>query len=571
MGVAASQLFALMGREIDDEYTPARLEQARGLTDRCFGLLRIVKQLVKHHRVGAARFEGQCVNVALPQISLVEPSRRELGTCEPEHLGAAVDADSLFGRTAQQFEHPAGASAEIDKAAQRRRPEHLDNRGLDCAFRYVERANRIPLLGVGSEIGLGGRLAIGTDRSQMGNVGARPILVFRPGINRLENRPRTPFGSQPEKHPAALLAPHREACIGENPHMSRDTRLALAEHLRQLADRKLHCAEQPENAKTGRIGERAEDGKRDLHVGIGHKEIFICRQRPCFAGPMHATCAVSKENVMRPVAALAGLALLAGCATLPEDRGIERDRLEGFNRGMWAVNDAIDRAALKPATKAYRTVAPRPARRGLSRVLLNLAEPWSAINNLLQGKPKRAARNVGRFLVNATIGVGGLADHASGLGIAPADEDLGQTLASWGIESGPYLILPLLGPSSLRDGLGATAFFLADPYKLAVRNSGMSGTAQAGLTTFEIVNIRSDLIDSGVDAFLATSLDPYAATRSAFAQRRRAQIRDLENRPADEMTDDFPTDEFEVLDDYSDTETPEVNENSVENEKIRAQ
>lgn len=243
---------------------------------------------------------------------------------------------------------------------------------------------------------------------------------------------------------------------------------------------------------------------------------------------------MSKGKSVHYLTAVLTLALLGGCATLPEDRLAQRDPLEGFNRGMWKVNSSIDAVALKPATKVYRTVTPRPARRGISRVLLNLAEPFSAINNLLQGKPSRAARNIGRFLVNSTIGIGGLADHATGLGIAPADEDFGQTLARWGVNGGPYLVLPLLGPSTLRDGVGAITYFVTDPYHVAVRHTGLSQAERLGLTSFEFIDIRSDLIDSGVDAFLATSLDPYAAARSAFLQRRRAQIRDRENNPADE-------------------------------------
>ncbi len=235
---------------------------------------------------------------------------------------------------------------------------------------------------------------------------------------------------------------------------------------------------------------------------------------------------------MRIISATFCLLLLGGCATtLPEDRVAQRDPLEGFNRGMWKVNDAVDTVMLKPATKAYRTVTPKPARRGISRIFANLSEPFSAMNNLLQGKPKRAGRNLGRFLVNSTIGVGGLADHATGMGLAPADEDFGQTLARWGVGGGPYLVLPILGPSTLRDGFGATIYQVTDPHHIAVRSSSLSSTAKIGLTTGEIINIRSDLIDNGVDSFLETSLDPYAAARSAFLQRRHAQSRDAENAP----------------------------------------
>lgn len=235
------------------------------------------------------------------------------------------------------------------------------------------------------------------------------------------------------------------------------------------------------------------------------------------------------------------LLMLAGCATTPgEDRLAERDPLEGFNRGMWGVNRAIDKVAIKPVTTVYRTVSPRPARRGLSRIFANLSEPFSMINNILQGKPDRAVRNLERFVINTTIGVGGLADHATGLGVAPAPEDFGQTLAKWGANGGPYLVLPLLGPSTLRDGVGSGVAQLADPYRIGVRESGLSSNAQLGVNAGEIISTRSDLIESGADAFLDTSLDPYAAARSAYLQRRRAEIHDEEDGSLDDVaaTDD---------------------------------
>lgn len=224
------------------------------------------------------------------------------------------------------------------------------------------------------------------------------------------------------------------------------------------------------------------------------------------------------------------LLMLAGCATTPgEDRLAERDPLEGFNRGVWGFNRTLDTVALKPVTKAYRTVTPRPARRGVSRIFANLSEPFSMINNILQGKPDRAVRNLERFVINTTIGVGGLADHASGFGVAPANEDFGQTLASWGVNGGPYLVLPILGPSTLRDGVGSGVAQLADPYRVGLRNIGLTNTQQLGVTAGEVINTRSDLIESGADAFLDTSLDPYAAAKSAYLQRRQAEIRNEED------------------------------------------
>jgi phospholipid-binding lipoprotein MlaA len=237
-----------------------------------------------------------------------------------------------------------------------------------------------------------------------------------------------------------------------------------------------------------------------------------------------------EEMLMRALAACLALALLAGCSTTPgQDRLAERDPLEGFNRGVWGFNRGIDNVLLKPAGTVYRAVTPKPARRGLSAVLTNLGEPFSAINNLLQGKPKRAFHNLGRFVVNSTIGVGGLADHASEFGIKPAPEDFGQTLAVWGANGGPYLVLPIFGPSTLRDGIGTGVAQFADPYRVCMAKCGIATRTQRwGATAGEAVILRSDATEGGADTFLASSLDPYATARSAYLQRRRAQILDQE-------------------------------------------
>ncbi len=137
-----------------------------------------------------------------------------------------------------------------------------------------------------------------------------------------------------------------------------------------------------------------------------------------------------------PILLLAAAAL-GGCATTGTASRDPRDPLEGFNRGVWDFNQAIDKAAIKPATNVYRAVTPVPARRGLSRLLANLMEPVNAVNSLLQGKPKRAFNSLARFVVNTTIGVGGLADHATEIGLQPTPEDFGQTLAVWGLKNSP--------------------------------------------------------------------------------------------------------------------------------------
>ena len=232
---------------------------------------------------------------------------------------------------------------------------------------------------------------------------------------------------------------------------------------------------------------------------------------------------------MRAAVSVLPLLLLCACATTGQTDSLtqERDPLEGFNRGMWNVNMAADKALIRPASSVYRTVTPRPARRGLSRILANLEEPWSFVNNLLQGKPDLAVRNLGRFVVNTTIGVGGLADHATALGIPDSQEDFGQTLATWGVKSGPYLVLPLFGPSTVRDGIGSGIALFADPWRVCLdRCTNLSMVEKLGVNAMEVVILRADATESGADTFLATSLDPYAAARSAFYQSRRAAIRD---------------------------------------------
>lgn len=231
---------------------------------------------------------------------------------------------------------------------------------------------------------------------------------------------------------------------------------------------------------------------------------------------------------------------LAGCATTRAGgEAAQRDPYERFNRGVWAFNDAIDTVAIKPATTVYRTVTPVPARRGISRVFSNLGEPFNFVNNLLQGKPKRAINSLGRFVVNSTIGVGGLADHATDLGIKAAPEDFGQTLARAGARNSPYLVLPLLGPSTVRDGIGTAVQFALDPTQAGLKEAGVSQTGRYVVTGTRVIDTRSQLIEGGVDALLESAADPYATARSAYFQRRAAQIADRENRSAEPGFDEL--------------------------------
>jgi phospholipid-binding lipoprotein MlaA len=247
---------------------------------------------------------------------------------------------------------------------------------------------------------------------------------------------------------------------------------------------------------------------------------------------------------MRASPYLLALVLLGGCTTtnVGQDRLAERDPLEGFNRAVWGVNQGVDKVVLKPVTKVYRAITPKPARRGITNVFANLSEPFSFINNVLQGKPKRALNTLARFVINTTVGIGGLADPASKMGIKPAREDFGQTLAAWGVNGGPFLMLPLLGPTTLRDGVGMGVAQLADPYRVCLRECDLPHGLPTGMTVGQIIDARSNLIDSGADAFLKTSADSYATARSAYLQTRRAAILDQESGGAAAATGDADLD-----------------------------
>ncbi len=241
-------------------------------------------------------------------------------------------------------------------------------------------------------------------------------------------------------------------------------------------------------------------------------------------------------------APLAALISFSAHAAVGQDRLAEKDPLEKVNRGIWAVDMFADRVLIKPVTKLYRAVTPSPARHGLSNFFANLTEPWSFVNNLLQGNPKRAFRNLGRFTLNSTIGIGGLMDHASKVGIRAANEDLGQTMAVWGFNGGPYLVLPLLGPSTLRDGIGSGIAAYGDPVSIAINQADINIWYKRGFRAVQIVSARSDLMESGGDAFLESSLDPYAAARSAYLQRRRADILNQDDGDSAAGPPDAPAD-----------------------------
>lgn len=227
--------------------------------------------------------------------------------------------------------------------------------------------------------------------------------------------------------------------------------------------------------------------------------------------------------------ALAVLALTAtaACATTPGGVSeAELDRFEKTNRAIYKFNKGVDGAILKPVTQGYRAVVPGIARRGVSNALDNVDEPLSFINAVLQGKFKAAFRAADRFLVNSTLGIGGLFDHATDMGLPKQEEDFGQTLAAWGVGSGPFIMLPLLGPSTLRDTVGFGVDTVTDPWTMFQKDViGLNGMERLGVTAGEAIDLRSRLIDTA-DPLLATALDEYATVRAAYLQQRLNDIYD---------------------------------------------
>jgi phospholipid-binding lipoprotein MlaA len=218
---------------------------------------------------------------------------------------------------------------------------------------------------------------------------------------------------------------------------------------------------------------------------------------------------------------LVGALLTAtGCATLPEaSKRDPRDRFERFNRSVFALNQTLDKAIARPIAVGYRKITPKPVRNSVSNFMGNIGYPTTIVNDLLQGKLKPFAQDTGRFLVNSTIGIGGLFDPATKMGLGANDEDLGQTFGRWGIGPGPYLMLPVLGPYTVRDGIGSVGdvftnvrYYIDDDY------------VRYGIAGLDLTSSREQLLDT--DSVLNRSFDPYAFVRTAYLQRRQFQVLD---------------------------------------------
>ena len=217
---------------------------------------------------------------------------------------------------------------------------------------------------------------------------------------------------------------------------------------------------------------------------------------------------------------LLALAALGGCATHNP-----QDPLEPYNRAMFTINDKVDRAVLKPVATGYKEVTPTPIRHGVTNFFGNISDVWSMSNDFLQGNVHDGLSTFMRVGVNTVFGLFGTLDIATEMGIYKHPNDFGLTLARWGVGSGPYVVLPFYGPSSVRDAAG-TGMFLA--YGPTAQVSPPS--ASYGALALNLVNTRANLLDAS-NLFDQISLDPYVFTRSAYEQRRHSQVEEVRDRP----------------------------------------
>jgi phospholipid-binding lipoprotein MlaA len=214
------------------------------------------------------------------------------------------------------------------------------------------------------------------------------------------------------------------------------------------------------------------------------------------------------------VVALAGS--LGGCAT----SGNPKDPIEGFNRAMYAFNEGLDQVIIKPVAKGYDAVLPTPVRTGVTNFFGNIADLFIGVNNLLQGKPGQAASDLGRVVLNTTVGILGIFDVATPAGLEKHEEDFGQTFGRWGVGPGAYVVVPFFGPRNVRDTVGLVLDVKADPVAgidhVPTRNT---------LLALRIVDIRADLLPAD-KVIEEAALDKYTYVRDGYLQRRRSLIYD---------------------------------------------
>ncbi|MCA8929308.1 MAG: VacJ family lipoprotein [Alphaproteobacteria bacterium] len=243
------------------------------------------------------------------------------------------------------------------------------------------------------------------------------------------------------------------------------------------------------------------------------------------------------RKIGRGLAVGALCAVAAGCATNPP--GTVYDPFEPVNRQVFAFNSAVDTVLVRPVAVVYRDWAPRPFKMMLGNLVNHLTLPMTIVNDLLQGKPEQAKIAASRFFVNTVAGMGGLIDVATPTGLKLHQEDMGQTFAVHGSGPGPYLVLPLLGPSNMRDGIGTLIDWYADPIHVASYFPNEGGTAFRYGHAGAIGLVRREELIDPIDSLKRSSLDYYATVRAAYNQQREAAIRDGKPDPAAAGRDAF--------------------------------
>ncbi len=211
------------------------------------------------------------------------------------------------------------------------------------------------------------------------------------------------------------------------------------------------------------------------------------------------------------------VAMMGSGSLLAADEGVNPDPWENFNRKMFSFNDTLDRWTFKPVAEGYKKVTPEIVQTGVHNAFLNVGDGVNLLNNLLQGKLVDAGSDTGRILFNTTLGIGGLFDVATWMGLPRHQEDFGQTLAVWGLGSGPYLVLPFFGPMTVRDGVGQVPDMFAQPY-VYINSTAIS----AGAFAAQVIDTRADLLSKEK---LITG-DRYVFVRNAYLQNREFLAKD---------------------------------------------
>lgn len=235
---------------------------------------------------------------------------------------------------------------------------------------------------------------------------------------------------------------------------------------------------------------------------------------------------------------LALVLILAPTVTVAEDE--VSDPLEPVNRVIFEFNDTVDVYLLKPVAEGYEAVMPEFAQTGVRNFFANLEYPSHLLSDVIQLKFDQAATHTGRFLINSTLGIGGLLDLASPMGLQPHEEDFGTALGHYGVPPGPYLVLPLLGPSTVRDGVGRVVDSSIHPFAILEYthdSDNLNDVIRWGARPLDIIQTRADLL-TAIEAAKESAVDYYLFVQSAYYQRRKALIHDTSERTDEELLDD---------------------------------